>query len=411
MRWNCLQPAAPGVFNPGDADERRLRQDHYVAELEPSCRRFHSRGIRVILTGNDIPPWAANLHLPHGQADITSVVIRRGGPGDGRIPPVPRSSSPATSWSGRSGNLELWNEPATWPAGISRRSRQKAGGVRWRLPQDAEGASTPRQSVNRGAVVIAGATSRFGSNGTHDGQHVAAVVRRYLRAPRRGQVVQRLLAPPLHQARVGAVRPACRPTRPGSRSRSGTSRRSTFPGQAVLSHRVLLQHSAGADLSCVVVSEADQAARVPAGGVRAGGPATADQGDALVPDQDWERTRRDPGVGVYTGLWSPSGERRKPVVVRRAATRLTVDVRPASPARWSQFHREWGADHASEGPVPVSRRSGSGATSAALVGRGDPAAVTDARARDRRHPHRRPGVPGGLGRRLRERAVRRLPAL
>jgi len=164
-RWQRLQPLT-GLQ--GDANRDGIDDSYdlsYVAELDTVIRALHDQGIRVIVTGLDVPRWASDQrYWVAGQFD-TDVVMRIGDP-------VVRNAWQnlarflAARWPGKADHFEVWNEPnlgsAIYPQIVGKKVVGPAAYLGM-LKAFYRGA----KQGNRKAVVIAGATSRRGANDKH----------------------------------------------------------------------------------------------------------------------------------------------------------------------------------------------------------------------------------------------------
>ena len=378
MRWNYLQPAAPGVFNPGDADGDGY-DDRYVAELEAVVSTLHSRGIRVILTGNDIPRWAANPNYCKDN-HVTSAVIRAGSP---RVMAEFRRFAEFLAghflpWKVR--HLEVWNEPnlapGIYPQIVGRTPVGPAAYLRM-LKAFHAGA----KSVNPGAVVIAGATSRFGSNGTEMGSTSPQWFARYLRAHGAARWFDAYSHHP-YTKRGSDPAPSVPPNQARKAITLGNIKTllNIFPDKPFYLTEFCYSTAPVRDLFCVVVSEADQARYL------RDAYAWVDRYRQIKVMlwfliRDWESDPvATPGVGVYTGLLDASGERKPAWYAYVGGNTLTATASPSA-ALWSQLTVS-GVLTTKDGPgagIPVSlqRRDVFGAWSSV----GTPAAETDARGR------------------------------
>ena len=197
-------------YEPGDA--RRVGvdadsdgfADAYVHELETVVSALHAQGISVILCGSDPPAWAYDTRYKRywNKNNLTQTVVRADNPAI-----IGAFQKYATFLAGHFAgepygvrHFEVWNEPnlRLIPQIVGKKIVGPEA-YRRMLMAFSKGA----HRANRNAVVIAGATSRMGSNGTSTHQHVATVVRQVSQESRRQKVVRRLLAPSVqHQGLV-----------------------------------------------------------------------------------------------------------------------------------------------------------------------------------------------------------------
>ena len=165
VRWNFLQPQKPGVAYAGDANHDGY-DDAYVKELDTVVAALHERGLKIMLCANDIPTWAANPKYCKGKF-TTSAVIRTDTPlAMAQFQRFAKFlAGHFLKWDVK--HFEVWNEPnlgsGIYPQVIGKTAIGPAAYIKM-----LKAFWTGARSVNRSAVVIAGATSRFGSNGTDD---------------------------------------------------------------------------------------------------------------------------------------------------------------------------------------------------------------------------------------------------
>ena len=373
VRWNWLRPVPPGGSMAGDLDGDGY-DDHYVAELEAVVSTLHSRGIRVILTGNDIPQWAANpKYLKDNH--LHSAVIRSGSP---KVMAEFRRfgqflAGHFLQWNVR--HFEVWNEPnlsgGIYPQIVGKKAVGPAAYLAM-LKAFYAGA----KSANRGAVVIAGATSRFGSNGTDPGSTSPQWFARYLRSHHGARWFDAYSHHPYTKRGSDPV-PSVPPNQVRKSVTLGNIKTllNIFPDKPFYLTEFCYSTAPVRDLFCVVVSEADQARYLR-------------QAYAWVDRypqikvmlwfliRDWESDPVAlPGVGVYTGLLDPSGERKPAWYAFVGGNTLTATA-PASAAAGSQFTVS-GVLTTKDGPgagisVLLQRRSPSGTWSAAGTARPGP---------------------------------------
>jgi len=208
--WDQLQPSAPGVADPGDADGDGFN-DAYVHELDTVVGALRAQGIRVILTGSDPPSWARDAaYKKYWTKNPTTAVVRVGDP-EVRTAFQDYARFLAAHFKGYGvRHLEVWNEPNL------RLIPQIVGGkvvgpevYRKMLVSFSRGAHAGSPS----AAVIAGATSRMGSNGTSAGSTSPQWFARYLK--RRGAT--RWFDAYSHHpysTRMSAPQPGAQPRRP-----------------------------------------------------------------------------------------------------------------------------------------------------------------------------------------------------
>lgn len=173
--WDQLQPDAPWLVGGNVWDET------YLHELETVVSALRAQGMQVILTGSDPPAWARDTkYKKYWSHNPTTAVVRAG---DARV--LRAFQDFAAFVAGHFApapyevrHFEVWNEPNL------RLLPQVVGGkiigpevYRKMLVAFSRGA----HAANRSAVVIAGATSRMGSNGTSAGSTSPQWFARYLK--------------------------------------------------------------------------------------------------------------------------------------------------------------------------------------------------------------------------------------
>jgi hypothetical protein len=117
VHWNSLQPSAPGVADPGDADHDGYA-DAYLHQLDTIVAQLRDPGrMNVILTMVDVPKWASDMSLwnapspgyakgkyePFYAPDMSSLTVR------GQFRDL--GAFLAKRYAGKVGYFECWNEP------------------------------------------------------------------------------------------------------------------------------------------------------------------------------------------------------------------------------------------------------------------------------------------------------------
>jgi hypothetical protein len=110
FRWARLQPSAPGTPLAADADLDGY-DDAYVAELDAIVAAFRLQGVKVILTGTDVPEWASDSRYWAGHSNHSDVV-----PAIGRSLVLTAWRDLARFLAARyrgkgAQHFEVWNEP------------------------------------------------------------------------------------------------------------------------------------------------------------------------------------------------------------------------------------------------------------------------------------------------------------
>jgi hypothetical protein len=306
VRWNYLQPQATRGW---DGDENGDGyDDHYVAELKAVVQALHDRGIRVVLTGNDIPKWAANPKYCKGKF-LTSAVIRSG---NAKVMAEFQRfgkfcAGEFLEWGVK--HFEVWNEPnlasGIYPQIVNKTAIGPAAYVKM-----LKAFYTGAKKVNRSAVVMAGGTSRFGSNGTHDASTSPQWFARYLKSHGASKWFNAYSHHPY--TKIGSdPSPSAPPRQPKKAVTLGNIDvlLKIFPTKPFyLTEFCYSTAGSGEDLFCVVVSEADQARYL-----RQAWAFVAKYKQIKV--MLWFLVRdyvKDPvqRIGVFTGLTDNSGQRK-----------------------------------------------------------------------------------------------------
>jgi hypothetical protein len=335
VRWNHLQPQAPGRAFEADQDGDGY-DDGYVTELEAVVQALQARGVRVMFCANDIPKWAADPDYAKGKY-TTSGVMRTGsrtvmaefqrfaGFMAGHFPGVK--------------HFEVWNEPnlasGIYPQIVGTKAVGPAAYVKM-----LKAFWTGARLANRSAVVIAGATSRFGSNGNDPGSTSPQWFARYLKAHKASRWFNAYSHHP-YTKRGSDPKPSVPPR--GAKKSVTLGNISVllkiFPGKPFyLTEFCYSTAGQNKDLFCVVVSKADQARYLRQAWAFA---AKYKQIKVMLwfLVRDWEKY---PGVtpggeGVYTGLHDYNGVRKPAWWAFVGGNTLTIDAPPASAAPGAPF--------------------------------------------------------------------------
>jgi hypothetical protein len=340
VRWNYLQPQRTAGYA-GDAD-RDGYSDHYVAELDAVIQALHERGLKIMLCGNDIPVWAANPKYCKGR-HLTSAVIRSGSP---TVMAEFQQFAEFLAghfrqWGVR--HFEVWNEPnlssGIYPQVVGKTAVGPAAYIRM-LKAFYKGA----HAENPRAVVIAGATSRFGSPGTNESSTSPQWFAGYLKAQGATKWFNAYSHHPY--TKLGSdPRPSVPPKQPRKAVTLGNIDvlLKIFPGKPFYLTEFCYSTALPPkqDLFCVAVSEADQARylRQAWAFCEKVNKKNGDQIKAMFwfLVRDWEKDPVGlPGVGVYTGLLDPLGVRKPSWYAFVGGNELTASA-PASVAAGEDF--------------------------------------------------------------------------
>ncbi len=172
VRWSYLEPTSPNAS--GDHYDA-----HYLTELDTVVKAFQDQGIKVILTGSDVPKWAANpKYIRNGRYSNAVPLVGS--------PKVLKAFQQFGHFLVQHFNqydvhhFEVWNEPnlatGIWPQTIGKKhigpdAYLKMLKAFW----------TGAKQADRHSVVIGGATSRFGSPGNDDGSTSPQWFAKYLK--------------------------------------------------------------------------------------------------------------------------------------------------------------------------------------------------------------------------------------
>lgn len=166
--WDQLMPNKPriGESQAGDVDGDGFN-DAYVHELETVVSALHAEGITVIICGSDPPAWAYDTRYKRywNHNNLTQTVVRADDP-----VVIGAFQKYAAFLAGHFAgepygvrHFEVWNEPNLRL--IPQVVNKKIIGPKAYLLM-LKAFSKGAHQANRDAVVIAGATSRMGTNGT-----------------------------------------------------------------------------------------------------------------------------------------------------------------------------------------------------------------------------------------------------
>lgn len=331
VQWATLQPEPPGVSWAGDADGDGY-SDAYLDQLDAVVAALHAARIRTILTPISVPEWASDSRYWTAEGYDPDVVLRVADPvalGAFRT----LATRLAGRYAGRADHFEVWNEPnlgsGIYPQLVGRRVVGPAVYVKM-LKAFHDGAKLG----NRKAVIIAGATSRRGSNNDHSTtpQWFAT----YLKA--RGAA--RWFDAYSHHPYTPPNSPA-QPNRPPNMPRRAVTLGNIatllqiFPRKPF--YLTEFGYSTGtADLFCVRVSQADQARYMRQAFALM---ARHRQVKALLwfLVTDFAPRPAEPEWGIFSGLVEPDDVTRKPAWYAFAGHNQLTTVAPRSVARGVTF--------------------------------------------------------------------------
>ena len=360
--WDQMQPYAPGDARWAGLDsDGDGYNDSYVTELDTVVQALRDQGLKVILTGSDPPAWTRDTrYQKYWSGNITTAVVRMR---DARVSGAFRGFAKFVAEHYATfgvQHFEVWNEPNL------RLIPQIAGGrvigpevYRQMLIAFSKGA----HAGNSSAVVIAGATSRFGSDGTDPGSTSPQWFARYLKSHGALRWFDAYSHHPYTVRGSKDLRPSALPPRPKLQVTLGNLPvlLRLFPTKPF--YLTEYCYSTGKkDAFLVMVSKADQARYLR-------------QAYALVNTRayrqvkvllwflvrDWQaHPETDPEFGVFSGLVDYNGLRKPAWYAFAGENRLTIQA-PDAAAAGSPFDIT-GVLTTSEGPtaevkVQLQRRS------------------------------------------------------
>ncbi len=329
--WDQLMPYKPGDESwAGEDLDGDGFADAYVAELDTVVQALRAQGLNVILTGSDPPAWTRDSrYREYWGKNPTTAAVRIG---DARVAAAFKEyASFLASHFAPMGvrHFEVWNEPNLRLIPQIVGTRVVGPEVyRKMLVEFSRGA----HDGNRSAVVIAGATSRFGSNGTDPGSTSPQWFARYLKSHGALRWFDAYSHHPYTTRGAKDVKPSAQPPRPKVQVTLGNLPvlLRIFPTRPF--YLTEFCYSTGPrDAFVVVVSKADQARYLR-------------EAYALLDERayrqvkvmfwflvrDWQaRPQTDPDLGVFTGLIDPDGQRKPAWYAFAGGNRLTIQA-PAS---------------------------------------------------------------------------------
>ena len=328
--WDQLQPVAPW-----DAGYQGF-DPTYRNELDTVVRALCGQGINVILTATDPPDWARDAkYEKYWAAYPTTAAVRTGDP---RV----RSAFRGFAWylARHFGSLgvdhfEVWNEP-------NLRIRPQIVGKKVVGPEVYRrmliAFSQGAHAANPSAVVIAGATSRFGSNGTSAGSTSPQWFARYLKDHGAAKWFDAYSHHP-YTTRGSDPRPSAPPISPRNQVTLGnlTVLLKLFPSKPF--YLTEFCYSTGQkDAFVVVVSPTEQASYLRQAFALLDAPAYKQVKVLLwFLVRDWQaHPDTDPELGVFSGLEDVNGVRKPAWYAFAGHNKLTVTA-PAAAASGAPF--------------------------------------------------------------------------
>ena len=306
--WDQLEPKAPWD------DGYEGYDPAYLHELDTVVQALRGQGLKVILTAGDPPVWASDAKYKKYWAknQKTSVVRMR----DKRVTTAFRAFAGfLTARYAAFGvkHFEVWNEPnlRLIPQIVGKKKRKKIVGpevYRQMLVAFSKGA----RAASKNVVVIAGATSRFGSPGTSTSSTSPQWFAKYLKSKRARKWFDAYSHHP-YSTRQSAPQPSAKPRRPDISVTLGNLSvlLKIFPRTDFYLTEYCYSTSKY-DAFVLAVSKPNQARYLRQAYALLAKPAYR-RVKALLwfLVRDWQSRPGDPtSVGVYTGLVDSSGERK-----------------------------------------------------------------------------------------------------
>ena len=329
--WDQLEPKAPWQVGYAGYDQT------YLHELDTVVQALRDQGIKVILTGSDTPSWARDTaYQRYFNADNLSTANVR--TGDARVLSAFQGFAKfIAQYFAAAGveHFEVWNEPNL------RLLPQVVGGrvvgpesYRKMLVAFSKGV----HAANGDAVVIAGATSRMGSNGTNPGSTSPQWFARYLKSRGASRWFDAYSHHP-YSTRMSNPSPSAQPRRPDISVTLGNLPvlLKLFPTKPF--YLTEYCYSTGANDAFVLsVSPADQARYLRQAYALCGTRAYRQVKVLLwFLIRDWQSNPSNPdSKGVYTGLVDHRDQRKPSWWAFVGGNRLTISA-PSSAAAGALF--------------------------------------------------------------------------
>ncbi len=302
--WDQLYPKGPWQKGYQGYDQT------YLNELDTVVQALRDQDMQVILTGSHTPSWAHDTkYRKYWSRNASTAVVRTG---DARVLKAFQGFAKfiAAHFAPLGvDHFEVWNEPnlRLQPQIVG---KKVVGPEAYRkmLIAFSKGA----HAGNRSAVVIAGATSRMGSNGTAAGSTSPQWFARYLKSRGAARWFNAYSHHP-YSTRMSKPSPSAKPRRPDISVTLGNLPvlLKLFPKTPF--YLTEYCYSTGAtDAFVLSVSEADQARYLRQAYALVGTRAYRQVKVLLwFLVQDWQSNPSDPNsVGVYTGLVDTAGQRK-----------------------------------------------------------------------------------------------------
>lgn len=160
--WQRLQPEAPGEMDPADDSDGDGYSDAYVRQLDAVISELHAAGLKVIMTGLDVPEWASDSRYWTSLGYDSDVVPRIDDP-------LVRSEFTAfarflaSRYAYAVHHFEVWNEPNLGSGLYPQRTTKRLVAAPVYLKMLKAFRAGARAGAS-GTCVIAGATAPRGGN-------------------------------------------------------------------------------------------------------------------------------------------------------------------------------------------------------------------------------------------------------
>jgi hypothetical protein len=376
--WDQLEPKAPWQVGYAGYDQS------YLLELDTVVQALRAQGIKVILTGSDTPSWARDTaYKKYWSRNPSTAVVRTA---DARVLSAFQGFAKFVAQHFAEigvAHFEVWNEP-------NLRLQPQIAGRRVVGPEAYRkmlvAFSRGVHAGNEGAVVIAGATSRMGSNGTDAGSTSPQWFARYLKNRGASRWFDAYSHHP-YSTRMSKPSPSAQPRRPDISVTLGNLPvlLKLFPTKPFYLTEYCYSTSAN-DAFVLNVSKADQARYLRQAYALCGTRAYRQVKVLLwFLVRDWQSDPTNPeSIGVYTGLVDHKDQRKPSWWAFVGGNRVTIEPSASTVDAGSSFDIT-GALTTSEGPradvtLQLQRRSLTGSTWQTVTGVSTKTDVTGAYA-------------------------------